>query len=363
MRAVLLSLLAMSLSGRCAMGYESIYPQTDPGKIEIKQLPARLSLVAVSPGDAFDDRGAAFRKLFAYIQTNQFAMSVPVETRPSVNEMVFLVGSQDRERGPRPDGGVEVRVFPATTVASIGLRGGYSRANYERGLRDLQAWLAAHPDWRTNGAPVAVYWNSPFRLWFLRRSEIHQPVVPADGANESAFYRFSAQHADGRAAPLSDYRNRVLLVVNTASRCGFTPQYDGLEKLYQRYRSRGFEILGFPADDFLHQEPGTDAEIQSFCRVKYGVTFPVFAKIHVKGSEQHPLYRWLTDPETHPAHGGAISWNFNKFLVDRTGRVVARFGSRTTPDAPELLAAVEQALGPAEQTPEHTTPPDGSRDR
>ena len=148
----------------------------------------------------------------------------------------------------------------------------------------------------------------------------------------------------GRPVNLGAFQGRVLLLVNVASRCGFTPQYAGLQQLYTRYQSRGLVVLGFPANNFLGQEPGTDAEIKTFCTTKYNVTFPLLAKLSVKGADQHPLYRFLTSKETNPDFAGAITWNFNKFLVGRDGKILARFGSRTAPDDKELVAAVEKAL-------------------
>ncbi|MBN1673834.1 MAG: glutathione peroxidase [Kiritimatiellae bacterium] len=155
---------------------------------------------------------------------------------------------------------------------------------------------------------------------------------------------FSADDISGKPAPLSRYKGKVLLIVNVASRCGFTEQYGGLQKLYETYSDRGLVVLGFPSNDFLKQEPGTNAEIQQFCSVNFGVTFPMFSKIRVRGRDQHPLYAWLTGKESNPEFAGRITWNFNKFLADRQGRVVARFGSRTEPDAPELVKAIEKAL-------------------
>ena len=157
-------------------------------------------------------------------------------------------------------------------------------------------------------------------------------------------YDFTMQDIDGKAVSLSAFKGKVLLVVNVASKCGFTGQYAGLEKLYTTYSNRGFAVLGFPANDFLRQEPGTEAEIKSFCTLTYGVTFPMFAKISVKGKDIHPLYEFLTSKETNPHFGGAISWNFNKFLIGRDGAIVGRFGSRTKPDDKVLVAAVEKAL-------------------
>lgn len=157
-------------------------------------------------------------------------------------------------------------------------------------------------------------------------------------------YDFTMQDINGTNVNLSAFRGKVLLVVNVASKCGFTGQYAGLERLYAAHKDRGLVILGFPANDFMGQEPGTDAEIRNFCTLTYGVTFPMFSKIAVKGSGMHPLYAYLTSKDTDPEFGGAISWNFNKFLIGRSGAILGRFGSRTKPEDPELIAAVEQAL-------------------
>ena len=165
-----------------------------------------------------------------------------------------------------------------------------------------------------------------------------------EGTSMNSLYDFEMKDIDGREVPLSDFRGKVLLVVNVASKCGFTKQYAGLEKLYQAHADRGFAVLGFPANNFMGQEPGTEAEIKSFCTLTYGVTFPMFAKISVKGKTIHPLYAYLTDEKLHPGAGGPISWNFNKFLIGRDGAVLAHFGSRTAPDDPELAAAIETAL-------------------
>lgn len=159
-----------------------------------------------------------------------------------------------------------------------------------------------------------------------------------------SIYGFTMKDIDGQDVKLKSYRGKVLLIVNVASRCGFTPQYAGLEMLYEKYRAQGLVILGFPANNFLGQEPGTNEEIKSFCSARYNVTFPMFAKISVKGKDQHPLYRYLTDKKTDPEHAGEISWNFSKFLVDRQGRIINRFGTRTTPTDEQLIKAIEQAL-------------------
>ena len=328
------------------MAYESIYPRTPVGVIEIKTLPARRTLVASAAGDAFENRGAAFRKLFSYIKENRVAMSVPVAASASVNEMVFFVGGNNANQETLASTrDVTVRTIPETTVASIGLRGGYSRKNYGEGLERLKAWLDLRPEWLVSGEPYAVYWNSPFVPSFLRKSEIHVPLKRGTAAS-SAFYTFEVETIDGTRTNLSPYKGQVVLVVNVASKCGFTKQYAGLQKLYDTYRGRGVVILGFPSNDFMGQEPGTNDEIQQFCSLTYGVTFPLYAKIRVKGESKHPLYAWLTDNALHPGLGGEVSWNFNKFLIGRDGRLAARFGSRTDPGAAELTGAIEKALNP-----------------
>lgn len=153
----------------------------------------------------------------------------------------------------------------------------------------------------------------------------------------------------GESARLADYRGRVLLLVNVASRCGFTPQYEGLQALHERYGSEGLTIIGFPANDFMNQEPGGNEEILAFCRSEFGVDFPMAEKIRVKGESMHPLYRHLTGGLGDPRLAGEISWNFNKFLLGRDGGLRARFGSRTAPREEELVAAIEAAL--AERAP------------
>lgn len=164
------------------------------------------------------------------------------------------------------------------------------------------------------------------------------------GDAERSIYDFTVKDIDGRDVELGSHQGKVLLVVNVASKCGFTPQYEGLQKLYETYEDKGFLVLGFPANNFLWQEPGTNEEIKSFCTLKYNVTFPMFAKISVKGSDQHPLYAFLTDKQANPTVDGKISWNFNKFLIARDGRVIRQFGSRTKPLADELVKDVEAAL-------------------
>lgn len=148
---------------------------------------------------------------------------------------------------------------------------------------------------------------------------------------------------DGKPGSLGPYKDKTLLLVNVASKCGLTPQYKALEEVYDEFKEEGFEVLGFPCNDFAGQEPGTEAEIQSFCSTNYNVTFPLFAKIKVVGADKHPLYQFLTSQQTEPEGAGEVAWNFGKFLIDKDGQVVARFSPKTAPDAPEVLKAIEKA--------------------
>jgi glutathione peroxidase len=157
-------------------------------------------------------------------------------------------------------------------------------------------------------------------------------------------HEFTLNSIDGKPGPLAAYQGKVVLIVNVASRCGFTPQYAGLEALYEKYKDRGFTILGFPANNFGGQEPGTNEEIKTFCSTKYNVTFPMYSKISVKGDDKAPLYQFLTDKQANPATGGEIQWNFTKFLVDKNGKVVARFEPKVTPESPDVTEAIEKAL-------------------
>jgi glutathione peroxidase len=163
-------------------------------------------------------------------------------------------------------------------------------------------------------------------------------------AGDKTVYDFTLNSIDGQATPLSSYKGKVVLLVNVASRCGFTPQYTALEALYEKYKDRGFVIVGIPANNFGSQEPGTNQEIKTFCTSKYQVTFPMMAKVSVKGSDITPLYQFLTDKALNPKTGGEIGWNFTKFLVDADGKVVARFDSAVKPESPEVSSAIEKAL-------------------
>ena len=158
----------------------------------------------------------------------------------------------------------------------------------------------------------------------------------------TSVHDFSAKTIEGREQRLDAYKGKVLLIVNVASECGFTPQYAGLEALQKRFGAQGFSVLGFPSNQFGAQEPGTEAEIATFCEKKYGVTFPLFAKIDVNGSGAHPLYKYLTSEKAGLLGTEAIKWNFTKFLIDKGGKPVARYGSSTKPDA--LEAPIKKLL-------------------
>jgi glutathione peroxidase len=173
------------------------------------------------------------------------------------------------------------------------------------------------------------------------------PTPPASatpsppGTTTKTVYDFTLDTIDGSPRSLDDFRGKVLLLVNTASECGYTPQYEGLQRLQATHEKRGFSVIAFPSNDFGGQEPGSNQEIKQFCSTKFGVTFPLFAKITVKGPSKHPLYAMLS--QTAPA--GDVKWNFAKFLVGRDGRVLARYDSDVTPSAPVLLQAIDKALG------------------
>lgn len=154
-------------------------------------------------------------------------------------------------------------------------------------------------------------------------------------------YAFDAELINGQSISLGKFKGDVMLVVNVASKCGLTPQYKGLESLYKKYKSQGFTVLGFPANDFREQEPGSNAEIREFCEKNYGVTFPMFSKVKVTGDDASELFKWLVQ---HSGNPNPIEWNFAKFLISRTGRVVARFAPKVTPDDPALIAAIESEL-------------------
>ncbi|HOX01492.1 MAG TPA: glutathione peroxidase [Candidatus Paceibacterota bacterium] len=164
----------------------------------------------------------------------------------------------------------------------------------------------------------------------------------AAAARAASLYEISLRDIDGQPASLEPYRGKVLLIVNVASKCGLTPQYEPLQALHARYQKQGFTVLGFPCNDFANQEPGSLSEIKQFCSLNYNVTFPMFDKLHVKGPEQHPLYAALTGKSS--LFPGDVKWNFGKFLIGRDGRILRRFEPAVKPDAPEVIEAVEAAL-------------------
>ncbi|MGI9285382.1 MAG: glutathione peroxidase [Pseudomonadales bacterium] len=157
-----------------------------------------------------------------------------------------------------------------------------------------------------------------------------------------SIYDFECETISGEMQPLSKYKGKALLIVNTASKCGFTPQYDGLEALYEKYAQQGLEVLGFPCNQFGNQEPGTNADIQNFCSTKFDVSFPLFAKVDVNGSGAHPLYKYLKEEAPGLLGTGRVKWNFTKFLVDKNGNVLERFAPKTKPE--EIEEAIEKAL-------------------
>ncbi len=189
-------------------------------------------------------------------------------------------------------------------------------------------------------------------LLFITFLVISTTILIATRAKENAveektvksIYDFALKDIDGKEIKLDQYKGQVLLLVNVASRCGYTPQYQGLQKIYDKYKDQGFVVLGFPANNFGGQEPGTDKEIKTFCSTRFNVAFPIFSKISVKGEDKHALYKYLTEKETNAQFAGEISWNFNKFLVDKTGHIVARFDSKDEPESEKVREAIESAI-------------------
>jgi glutathione peroxidase len=167
------------------------------------------------------------------------------------------------------------------------------------------------------------------------RSVANAPASPLD---------FKVKDIDGKDQDLASYKGKVVMMVNVASRCGNTPQYEGLEALYGKYKDKGLVIIGFPANNFGGQEPGSEAEIKQFCTSKYNVTFPMMSKVSVKGDDKAPVYDWLTGEKTNPEFAGDVTWNFGKFLVDRNGNVIGRFDPGTKPSDPKVVGAIEKAL-------------------
>jgi glutathione peroxidase len=173
----------------------------------------------------------------------------------------------------------------------------------------------------------------------------HAAVSASDDAKKpKGVLDFHVKDIDGKDVDLAHYKGKVLLIVNTASQCGFTPQYKDMEAIYEKYKDKGFEVLAFPANEFGKQEPGTNDQIKDFCTSKYKVSFPLFSKIVVKGKGIDPLYEFLTSEETNPKHAGAIPWNFTKFLVNRKGEVIARFQPKDKPSSGSVTEAIDKAL-------------------
>ena len=161
---------------------------------------------------------------------------------------------------------------------------------------------------------------------------------------KSSIYEYDVTDIDGNEVSLDKYKGNVLMIVNTASKCGYVSQYKDLQKVYEKHKKDGFVILGFPSNNFAGQEPGTNKEIKDFCTLRYKVTFPMFAKISVKGDDQAPIYNFLTNEKTNPDFAGDITWNFNKFLINKNGKIIARFSSQEVPESKEILKTIEKAL-------------------
>jgi glutathione peroxidase len=191
--------------------------------------------------------------------------------------------------------------------------------------------------------PFVIVFLSLLFLAFtgMKNSEINHETKPGNKLKNN-INDIVVKDMNGKEVKLSDYNGKVLLIVNVASKCGYTPQYEGLEKIYKKYKDKGFEILAFPCNDFGHQEPGTNEEIEQFCKSKFGVTFRLFDKVKVLGNDKCPLYARLTDNSV--TEKSDIGWNFEKFLIDRKGKIISRFKSKITPESKELTSAIEKAL-------------------
>lgn len=183
------------------------------------------------------------------------------------------------------------------------------------------------------------------KVLFLVCVVVFSSVMTADAESKvSSVLDFTMKSIDGEDVSLRSFKGKVIMIVNVASKCGLTPQYEGLQKLHKTYGEKGLVILGFPANNFGKQEPGTDKEIRTFCTVNYGVEFPMFSKISVKGDDMHALYGFLTGDKTNPKFSGEIKWNFTKFLIDRDGNVINRFEPKTKPESDEVILAIEYDL-------------------
>ncbi len=178
----------------------------------------------------------------------------------------------------------------------------------------------------------------------ILKTTLLSALASSNVSDNQSIYSFTLNDIDGNPVSLEKYRGKVALLVNVASKCGYTYQYEGLQALYEKYSEKGLVVLGFPANDFLGQEPGSEAEIKAFCSTKYGVTFPMFSKISVKGRTMHPLYTYLTSKESNPKFAGKITWNFNKFLIGPEGEILARFDKGDKPEDPKVIETIEAAL-------------------
>jgi glutathione peroxidase len=183
-----------------------------------------------------------------------------------------------------------------------------------------------------------------FNLFGVKSGDITAWETAVQQGDAKTIYQFTMNDIDGRPVSLADYRGKVILIVNVASKCGHTPQYEDLQKFYEANREKGVVILAFPANNFLGQEPGTDTEIKEFCEKNYGVTFPVFSKISVKGKDQAPLYQFLTSKEENGVMDTSVKWNFQKYLIDREGRLVTFFAPGTKVTDPEVTEALNKVL-------------------
>jgi len=190
---------------------------------------------------------------------------------------------------------------------------------------------------------VSLFAARPTYLENVVKEPTKSPAIAQDGKPASPL-DFTVQDINGKDSKLSQYKGKVVMIVNVASKCGYTPQYEQLEAVYKRYADKGLVILGFPANNFAGQEPGTNEEIQTFCKSKFGVTFPMMSKISVVGDDKAPLYKFLTEKPTAGDFAGEIGWNFNKFIVDRNGNLIARYNSKIKPDDKMVTGEIEKAL-------------------
>lgn len=351
----------LTMLGACSSAVEQVQYSVleKDGAFELREYQPYVIAQTRVEGSFSQVGNEAFNRLFRYIsgdnRTKQsIAMTAPVNQQKASQKIAMRAPVNQQKAGdaylvsfvmpaeftletlPDPlDKQVELVQIPGHLAASITYSGSWDQTNYLAHKAKLEQYMTTK-GWKPAGEPVYARYNSPFTLSFMRRNEVVIPLV--------SIYSFTVQDIDAKPVRLSAYRGKVLLVVNVASQCGFTPQYAGLQKLYEQYKDRGFEILAFPANNFGGQEPGSDAEIKTFCTSKFNVSFPVFSKISVAGDDTHPLYAYLTSLETNPQFGGKITWNFNKFLIDRNGKVVNRFDSKVKPEDLELIRAVETAL-------------------